>query len=354
MTGPGGGDPPAAWGDGRAARERALVTGGLGFLGRHLCRRLAAEGVRVRVLDVADPPAPGGAGLADDVELRPGSVLDREAVRRALEGAETVFHLAAISDLWRPDPDDYLRVNRDGTRVVLDEIARAGIGRFLHVSSETVRQLPVGWDGGDPGPEAMAGPYSASKLLAEREAWRAASAGLHVVVARPAVPIGPGDPTPTPPTRMLEGFLNGRHPAYLDAELDLVDVRDVAAACVLAARRGTSGRAYPLGHRRLRIRELLALLEELTGLPMPRWRIPYPAALAAAAVQEAAGRLLPGRRPSASREAVRLARRPTVEEAEPAWEELGHRPRPLRETLADTIRWLEEEGRLRRPLRTGR
>lgn len=335
-----------------AERPRlALVTGGLGFLGRHLCGALVEEGLDVRVLDLADPGDPTVGGLPERVERRRGSVLDRGAVRRALEGTDLVFHLAAISNLWTERKADYLRVNRDGTRVVLQEAERARVRGFVHVSSHAVRKVPRRRADREPRLRDMAGAYCRSKFLADREAERAAAAGSRVVIVRPAVPIGPGDPTPTPPTRMLRGFLNGDFPAYLDAKLDLVDVRDVARGCLLAAGRGAAGDEYLLGNARLRMGELLRILEELTGLPMPRRRLPWPVALAVGLVQEAVADLLTGRRPAAPLTGVRLARRPTVDRGQKGWEALGQRPRPIRSSLLDAIEWLRRTGRLRRPVR---
>ena len=93
----------------------------------------------------------------------------------------------------------------------------------------------------------MPGPYCRSKFLAEQEALTAARNGLPVVIVNPTLPIGPGDYLITPPTKMLLDFVNGENPAYLDFEMNLIDVRDVALGHIMAAERGRVGERYILG-----------------------------------------------------------------------------------------------------------
>src|SRR3546814_5632109 len=121
----------------------------------------------------------------------------------------------------------------------------------------------------------MPGSYCRSKFLAERAALEAAARGLPVVVVNPTLPVGPGDHLLTPPSRMLIEFLSGRTPAYLETAINMIDVRDAALGHLLAAERGRIGQRYILGGENLSMSALLTLLEELSGRPMPRWRIPY-------------------------------------------------------------------------------
>ncbi len=160
----------------------------------------------------------------------------------------------------------------------------------------------------------MPGPYCRSKFLAEQAAREAAAGGLPVVIVNPTMPIGPGDDLLTPPSKMILGFLNGETPAYLDCEFNLVDARDVAAGQILAADKGRVGERYILGNVNLSLGELLAELQRLTGLAMPRTRIPYALAIASALVerrhlehhQEAADRAHHRRAARAHLDGVRL------------------------------------------------
>ncbi|GIX16669.1 MAG: dihydroflavonol-4-reductase [Rhodothalassiaceae bacterium] len=316
--------------------EPVLVTGGAGFLGRRLVARLVAEGARVRVLDPAaseDDPALAGA------EIVAGSVTDREAVRRALTGVRTVFHMAAITHLWLPDPRAFRRVNYEGTVIMLEEAWRAGVERFLHTVSEVVLR---GWNDPDPTPitedsptapvTRMAGPYSRSKWWADQAVRNAIAAGFPAVILYPAIPVGPDDRSRTPPTRMLEQFLFDPPPAYLDCALNLLDADDIVSAHLLAARRAPAGRRYVIGTRATPMARLLAIIAEITGRPPPRRRVPFRLALLTAWLAERRA-ARSGRTPLASCEGVRLARHPRPLDARRAGAELGWRPRDPADAL---------------------
>jgi dihydroflavonol-4-reductase len=195
----------------------------------------------------------------------------------------------------------------------------------------------------------MPGPYCRSKFLAEEAAREAASGGLPVVIVNPTMPVGPGDHLLTPPSRMILGFLNGETPAYLDCEFNIVDARDVAAGQILAAEKGRVGERYILGNINLGLGELLDKLHRMTGLSMPRMRVPYALALASAVVSEGMAAVT-HRPPMAPLTGVRLARTSMAFDSSKARSELGWSCRPLEQSLRDAIDWMSGRGLLRRPL----
>jgi dihydroflavonol-4-reductase len=308
----------------------AMVTGGLGFLGDHLVRLLLQEQYAVRILDVGRPEA-----RIEGVEYFAGSVTDRAAVRGAMQGVGWLFHLAGKASLWTYPRADFQSVNHLGTRIVLEEAERAGVARVVHTSSEVVFKDAVG-------------PYARAKLLAEQEALAAVQRGLPVVIVNPAVPVGPGDRNLTPPARMLLGYLNGEYPGYVESVLNLVDARDVAEGTLRAAERGRVGERYVLGSVHLRLSELLALLEDITRLPMPRRRIPYFLAWGASAMSELIADHVTHRPPAASLSGLRIGASPVRMESTKAREELGVTFRPIRDSLTDAVAWFRQRGLLRR------
>ncbi len=333
-----------------------LVTGGCGFIGRHLVNQLRARGDAVRVLDLGP-----FEDLPDGVETILGSITDPGAVRRSLEGAETVYHLAAYPHLWARSRRLFDEVNVEGTRVVLAAAAEAGVARFVHSSSLTVLMTRRN-DGGEvrideareTRLEEMLGPYCRSKFLAERAALAAAApdgGGLPLVVVLPTLPVGPGDRNLTPPSRMILDFVNGRAPAYLDCRLILIDVRDLAAGHIAAAERGRVGERYILGNENIRLSEILDLLSEVTGLPINRARrIPYALAQAAAWVDETLADLVTHRPPRAPLTGVRLAGVPALFDSTKAQRDLGLPQSPIREALKDQLLWMRARGWITRPL----
>lgn len=335
--------------------RRALVTGGCGFVGGHVVDKLLERGDRVRVLDIAPPPV---SGHQADVEYMRGSVTDSGAVQRAMRGVDQVFHLAASAELWSRDRGVYERVNHQGTRIVLGAALKAGVEWFVHTSSMTT--LADALDGAmtagelsqvcptSPDSARAVCPYTRSKLRAEQAALEAHRQGLPVVVVSLPAPIGPGDHRFTPPTRMLLGFLNGVYPAYMESSMNLADVRDLARGHLRAVERGAVGRRYLLAGESFKLSQILVMLEELTGLRMPRLQLPMWVALAAARVNELLARMERGRTPTATVCGVRLARAEPVGFDRTCRREIGYCVRPARESLADAIRWFAAEGLLRR------
>ncbi len=310
-----------------------LVTGGAGFVGRHLVKALLQQGRPVRVLDVR----PGLKGLG--AEWVQGSVLDTDLLDRAMVGVERVFHLAAIPHFWCKDKRLHQAVNLGGTEAALMAARDAAVLRFVHCSTEAILLPESGGEEVDgtrvPRLAAMPGPYTRSKLLAEEAAL--AAQDLNVVVVNPTAPIGPGDPNLTPPMRMLDDLLAGRYPAYLECRLNLVDVRDVALGHILAAERGRPGQRYILGGENLDFSHLLRRVAALSGAAVPKRQIPGWLAMLSARVATWKADRITKRAPAATPEAVRLALENAYLSSALAEVELGYRPRPLEAALKNAI-----------------
>jgi|SRR5579871_166003 len=336
-------------------RKQILVTGGGGFLGSHLVRQLLDRGEDVRVLE--HPEAQTAHLPLDRIELLRGDIRDWRAVERAVRGCAAVYHLAANPHLWTQRRGLFRQVNYLGAVHVLEAALEAGARRVLHVSTESIltcaRQTgPIAEDQ-QVHLRDVVGPYCRSKFLAERHAFALARMGAPVIIVNPTLPIGPGDVGCTPPTRMILDFCQGKRREYLDAELNLIDARDVAEGMIRAMERGRPGRRYLLGHENLTIREVFALLSRLTGLPEPHRRVPYAVALAAAYASELLADVFTHRAPAATVTGVKLTRRTMHFDARRSLAELQLQPRPVAESLADALAWFRQRGwlgtQLRRP-----
>jgi dihydroflavonol-4-reductase len=323
-----------------------LVTGGAGFIGSHLVRRLLDRGETVRVLE--HPAAHVGHLPLAKIDLVRADIRDRTAVERAVRGCRQVYHLAANPHLWAQRRGLFHQVNYRGTMNVLDAALAAGAQRVLHTSTESIltRARQVGPIGGDQQVTLndVVGPYCRSKLLAERHAFRLARGGAPVVIVNPTLPVGPGDLGRSPPTQMMLDFCQGKRREYLDADLNLIDVRDVAEGMVSAMERGVLGRRYLLGHENLSIREVFRRLAHLTGLPEPDRRIPYAVALTGAYLSEWVADVVTHQAPAATVTGVKLTRRVMHFDARPSLDALGLQPRPVIESLAAAVAWFRAVG----------
>ena len=169
-------------------------------------------------------------------------MLDRDLVNRAMDGVDEVYHLAGLPGMWVPRKADFHTVNFGGTEIVIETARKRGIKRFLHCSTESIlfraspTMIPVADDALLP--DDMPGPYTRSKMLADRFAMQATASGYPVIIGCPTMPVGPHDHHVTPPTAMLRYFLSRRLQLHLDFVVNLVDVRDAAEGLILAMERG--------------------------------------------------------------------------------------------------------------------
>ncbi len=326
---------------------RAFVTGGAGFIGGAVVRRLLAEGHDVRALVRPGEAAPLLEGLP--VERIVGDLADLEALQRGAEGCDQVFHLAALYSFWGHPWEEFYRSNVEGTRNALQTAWDAGASRIVYTSSiATLAQPPADGSPADEetpsGLTDMLGHYKRSKFMAEEVAQDFARRGAPVVIVNPAMPVGIGDHTPTPSGRMIIDFLNGHMPAYVDTCLTVVDVDDVALGHLLAARKGRVGERYILGGEILTLKQLLDLLSEVSGLPLVRWRIPHALALAWSYVDVSLAAVDRRHVPVATPTSARLSWRREAFSSAKAVRDLGFPQTPAREALRKAVEWYRANG----------
>lgn len=327
--------------------ETTVVTGGAGFIGSHLVEQLVEAGRSVRVIE--QPGAEVGH-LPAGIEVVFADIRDRDKVGRTIEGARWVYHLAANPNLWVRDRKEFDAVNHIGTANVLDAAIKAGAERILHTSTESILTKAISAGPINEQVEILesdaVGPYCLSKLRAENVAMALARTGHPIVIANPTMPVGPGDRRLSPPTRLIRDFCQGNVPALMDCTLNLIDVRDVATGLIRVLERGRAGRRYFLGGENLTLEGLMGTLSELTGMPVPRWNVPYPLGLGVAYISEFWADFVTGRPPIATVTGVRLARRLMHFDSSDSLDVLDLSPRPIRESVADSVNWLRQTGKL--------
>ncbi|WP_349829546.1 NAD-dependent epimerase/dehydratase family protein [Brevibacterium litoralis] len=263
---------------------KILVTGASGLLGSSLVEHLLGDGHRVTTLQ----RRPSGVAGAHDVQ---GSVTDPTTVETAMAGQDAVVHLAAKVSM-AGDPADFVQVNVEGTRTVVEAAQAAGVTRFVHVSSPSVAHTGasiVGEGAGPADPDHARGDYARTKAAGERIALAADSWRFPVLVLRPHLMWGPGDTQLT--ERIIDRTRSGRMPV-LGSGAALVDTLYVtnAVEALVAALDAvcqvhgeslvvTNGQPRPIG-------ELVERMARAGGAGAPRLRVPVPAALAAGAAVE--------------------------------------------------------------------
>ncbi len=328
------------------------VTGASGFIGANLVHELVARGHRVKALLRPDSDTRGLAGV--EFERVTGDITDPAACAAALRGCDWCFHAAASYHLWLRNYAPMYAANVDGTRNVLQAAANAGCSRIVYTSTVGCLGVPKSFRGvtGKPSDESarlnpaqLSGHYKISKFRAELIAIQSARNGVPVIIVYPSAPIGPRDVKPTPTGQVIVDFLNRNMPAYLDTGLNWVHVRDVAVGHILAAEKGRVGERYILGHAEgnWTMKQTFAVLAEITGLPAPRWQMPYGVAWLAACANETLSKIT-GKPPKAPMAGVRMAANKMFFNPAKAIHELGLPQTPPKQAFAEAVQWFRENG----------
>ncbi len=316
-----------------------IVVGGSGLIGHHLVKELIRHGREVKVFDLHAFPKDEDIVPSETVL---GNILDFEAICNAVKGCERVFHLAAIPYLWDRNPKVFNQVNYQGTENVIEAARQAHVERLVYTSTESIlaprHHKGLITEDTQACLDDMIGPYCRAKFLAEQSIFKLAREGFPAIVVCPTMPIGPGDWNLTPPGRMISRFLQRKIPGYIDCTLNFVDVRDAALGHYLAAEKGEPGRRYILSGHNLTLEELFSLLSHASGIPAPRFKVPYLLALTGSYIEEWICKLT-GKMPQSSVTGVKLCRRSLAFNGSKTWELLGHTPRPIEESIRDAVRW---------------
>jgi dihydroflavonol-4-reductase len=325
----------------RVAGDTILVTGAAGFVGSAVTRTLLAAGFKVRGLVRSTSPRANLTGL--DIEIAGGDMRDAGAVARAMSGARFVMHVAADYRLWAPDPNDILRANRDGTRTIMQAAVKAGVERIVYTSSvATLAVSKTGESVDETKPLSVdnaIGAYKKSKVVAEEIVTSMIEKEhLPAVIVHPSTPIGPRDIKPTPTGRIIIEAACGRMPGYVDTGLNLVHVDDVAEGHVAALQHGQIGEHYILGGQNVGLAAMLADIAALSGRRPPRFSVPRGVLYPLAVLAEARARFT-GCEPFLTRDGLRMSEYRMFFSSAKAERELGFRPRPYQQGLADALAW---------------
>lgn len=321
-----------------------LVTGGTGFLGRHLVRRLLDRGdERVRVLARSYDRRLAEAGA----EMVEGDLTDGRGLEAAVEGIDRVYHLAGKVTRNRERAHEMHELHVDGTRRLLEALVDPSPERIVVAStSGTVavsRDSDEVSDEDAPTREELVAdwPYYLSKIYAERVCRRFVDdLDLPIVVVRPSLLLGPGDERGSS-TEEVRLFLEGKVPAAPSGGVSFVDVRDAADGFVRALEHGNAGESYLLSQANLALEDYFEKLAAIADRPAPLRSLPDDVLAAGARALDSVGRRL-GLEPDLDPVSVEMARHYWYVDASKARRELDWSPRDPNETLRDTVRWLRD------------
>ena len=325
---------------------RVMVTGGNGFMGRHLVRQLRSDGVAVSALVRTDAAAEAMLALGATPVL--GDITDPQALRLALrEPTDCVFHAAADTSPWRGHAERQTRTNVEGTRNVLEQARAAGVRRFVHTSSVSAFGQQSGVIS-ETSPRLGAQSwinYERSKALAEDLVNQAGNAGvIETVILNPVHILGPGDTRNW--ARLFLLLDQNKLPGAPPGSGPFADVREVARAHMSAWRHAPNGASYVLGGAQSSFLHLIQLIAAELGRQPPQRAMPAALLRSYAWLLDMASRVT-GREPSLTPQAASFTCHHLEVDCSKAMRELEYRITPLPQLVADTAAWLRSEGLLR-------
>jgi nucleoside-diphosphate-sugar epimerase len=312
---------------------RAFVTGGSGFVGRHLITALKARGDQVRAL--ARSPAAMAAVAEVGAEPFEGDLSDADRLRPGMEGCDTVFHAAAYVKSWGPR-EEFYEANVRGTERVLEAARAAGVKRLVHISTEAVLvdgtplvNVNETW----PVPERPIGDYPSTKAEAERRVLSVSSPDFTTVAVRPRFVWGKGDTSLLP--AFIEAVQKGRFKWFSGGRYlsSVCHVANCVEGALLAAEKGRGGEAYFLTDGEpVVFRDFITEMLKTQHVDPGTGTMPFGLAAVAATVGDLLwGALHLGGRPPLTRtELLLMGREVTVSDAK-ARQELGYEGRMTRE-----------------------
>lgn len=329
------------------AERPKLVIGANGFLGSHVTRQLVESGAPVRVLV---RPTANTKSIDDlDVERFEGDLFDTDALTRAMDGCDVVYHCAVDTRAWLRDPAPLFAANVDGLRNVLDVARTANLSRFVFTSS----YVTIGRRRGAKATEAdeyvwkrSDGPYALSRLQAEQLVLRyAREFGLPAVAMCVSTTYGTGDWGMTPHGAFIAGTVFKKLPFLMNGiSLEVVGVEDAARALILAADHGRNGERYVISERMMPLNDVIRIAADEAGVPPPQRVVPLPVLFAMGVFGTVKGKFT-GKDAQLTMKSVKMMRMESPVDSAKAVRELGWRPQPVEGSIRDAARfWMDMAG----------
>lgn len=318
------------------------VTGAAGLLGGNLVRELLAHRHRVRALLHQDKRAVSGL----DLETVSVHLNDPSSLERAFDGVDVVYHLASVISIRMDNWDELYRVNVLGTRNIVDACLKSGVKRLLYFGSVHSRN-PEPFD--QPLDEerplvtnSSLPPYDRSKALGELEIQKGLERGVDAIILLPSAILGPYDFRPSYVGEALQLMQRGGLPALPQGGYDWVDTRDVSIGAICAAQNARAGSRYILSGHWHSIDEVATLTARISGTRAPHFVVPLKLAEYALPILEKMATLR-GSQPLYTRAMLNALNSNRQISHARAARDLGYSPRPLLETLTDTLNWFSAQ-----------
>ncbi|MBN2615497.1 MAG: NAD-dependent epimerase/dehydratase family protein [Bacteroidales bacterium] len=323
------------------------ITGANGHVGANLVRRLIQENYIVRVLQYHSHEACEGL----PVEIIHGDLNDPDALFSFCKNLDVVIHLAARITIGSNSYESVYKVNVGGTQNLVEAAQKQGVRRMIHFSSihaleHEPQDQPMDESRLPATGSVLA--YEKTKAIADEWVMQQQSDAFNVIVLNPTAIVGPNDFKPSLLGQMLIRLYDGFLPGLIPGGYDWVDVRDVSDAAFQAIEKGKGGERYILSGTWKSVADYARLAARAGGKEMKKIIFPLWVARLGLPFLQLYSKLT-GQHPLYTRQSLAILQQGNrFISHEKATKELGFNPRPLEETLRDTVRWMRENKMIKR------
>lgn len=326
---------------------KVLVTGATGHIGNVLVRALLKKGYDVTAFVRNMETLESLDGL--NISLAYGDVRDINSLESAFKDIDVVFHLAGIIDIGNGNKKQMYEVNVNGTKNVVDTCKKMHVKKLIYTSSvHAIPPKPKGEiieETKSFSPDLVKGTYAKTKAEATKYVLESNCKDLEAIITHPSGVIGPYEYITSNLGQLIIDCAHKKMGAYLDGGYNFVDVRDVADGLVSALEKGRAGECYILAGHYVTIKELMQYVQDITGVPAPKFKIARWFAYATGALSEIYYKIVK-QKPLFTSYSVYTTGTNANFSIEKAKKELGYSPRDIKDTMVDTIYWMKENKKI--------
>ena len=323
----------------------ALITGGSGHVGANLVRELSSRGYEVRCIDFDNDHR---AFEGFDVELVKGNITDISTLDNAFRDVEVVFHTAAVISLDKKDKNLIRSVNVGGTENVCEMSLRHGVKKLIHFSSvDAFVREPLEdplYENRSLVTDPNAVPYDLSKADAQRIVLEYCDKGLNASIIHPSGIFGPNDFKPSLFGQEFINIANGKRPYSINVGYDYVDVRDLCKTSVNCIDKGEVKQNYIVGGNYMDFVYMSEVMSEILNKKLIRSTLPFgfiymslPGSYISSLIKKS-----PRTITMDSIHTIKVQNKNIPSSL--SKEQLDHDPRPVEETIQDTIGFFQKRG----------
>lgn len=327
--------------------KKVIVTGATGHIGNVLVRELLRCGYEVTAFVLKEEDTSYLQEL--QVPIMYGDIRDVDSLKKAFKDKEMVFHLAGIIEIGSGRKKLIQDVNVEGTKNVLEACKTEKVKRLIYTSSvHAIPEKPKGEVIGETkefSPKFVKGSYAKTKAEATAYLLEHKNEGVEIIITHPSGVIGPYEYIPSNLGQLIIDCANHKMGAYINGGYNFVDVRDVVDGIMKAAEKGKPGECYILAGEYVSIKELMKMVEKMTGVKAPKFKIARWFAYITGILSEAYYKIVK-QKPLFTSYAVYTIGTNSNFSIDKAKQELGYQTRPMKETIEDTIMWFKEQGKI--------